>query len=39
MRVVIDTNIVVSAALRGGKPASIIFEIIAQPDYESIRFS
>jgi putative PIN family toxin of toxin-antitoxin system len=34
MRVVIDTNILVSAAITGRKPESIIVWIIAQPDYE-----
>lgn len=34
MRVVIDTNILVSAAIAGRKPASIITWIINQPDYE-----
>ena len=34
MRVVIDTNILVSAAIAGRKPESIIVWIIAQPDYE-----
>lgn len=36
MRVVIDTNILVSAAITGKKPESIIAWIIAQPDYEWI---
>ncbi|MEG4516657.1 MULTISPECIES: putative toxin-antitoxin system toxin component, PIN family [unclassified Microcoleus] len=34
MRVVIDTNILVSAALAGRKPASVITWVINQPDYE-----
>jgi len=34
MRVIIDTNILVSAAIAGRKPESIIMWIIAQPDYE-----
>ncbi|TAG88202.1 MAG: putative toxin-antitoxin system toxin component, PIN family [Oscillatoriales cyanobacterium] len=34
MRVVIDTNILVSAAIAGRKPASIITWIINEPDYE-----
>jgi putative PIN family toxin of toxin-antitoxin system len=34
MRVVIDTNILVSAAIAGRKPASVITRIINQPDYE-----
>ena len=34
MKVVIDTNILVSAAIAGRKPASVITWIINQPDYE-----
>jgi putative PIN family toxin of toxin-antitoxin system len=34
MRVVIDTNILVSAAIAGRKPASVITWVINQPDYE-----
>jgi len=34
MRVVIDTNILVSAAIAGKKPASVITWVINQPDYE-----
>ena len=34
MRIVIDTNILVSAAIAGRKPASVITWIINQPDYE-----
>ncbi|MEG5172375.1 putative toxin-antitoxin system toxin component, PIN family [Microcoleus sp. B3-D7] len=34
MRVVIDTNILVSAAIAGRKPATIITWVINQPDYE-----
>lgn len=34
MRVVIDTNILVSAASAGRKPASVITWVINQPDYE-----
>ncbi|MEG5017535.1 MULTISPECIES: putative toxin-antitoxin system toxin component, PIN family [unclassified Microcoleus] len=34
MRVVIDTNILVSAAIAGRKPASVISWVINQPDYE-----
>lgn len=34
MRVVIDTNILVSAAIVGRKPASVITWLINQPDYE-----
>ncbi|MEG3923056.1 putative toxin-antitoxin system toxin component, PIN family [Microcoleus sp. T3_A4] len=36
MRVVIDTNILVSAAIAGRKPASVITWVINQPDYEWI---
>lgn len=34
MRVVIDTNILVSAAIAGRKPASVISWVINQPDCE-----
>ena len=34
MRVVIDTNILVSAAIAGRKPASVISWVINQADYE-----
>jgi uncharacterized protein len=34
MRVVIDTNILVSAAIAGRKPASVITWVINQADYE-----
>ena len=34
MKVVIDTNILVSAAIAGRKPASVITWVINQPDYE-----
>ena len=34
MRVVIDTNILVSAAIAGRKPPSVITWVINQPDYE-----
>jgi len=34
MRVVIDTNILVSAAIAGRKPASVITWVINRPDYE-----
>lgn len=36
MKVVIDTNILVSAAIAGRKPESVIIWIIAQSDYQWI---
>lgn len=34
MKVIVDTNVVVSAVLRGGKPATLIEFLVAQPDVE-----